>query len=279
VRYGLTLPTGGECGDPRFLLELAERAEPAGWDGIFLEDYVVFQGDRRAPTTNTWTALAAMAVRTERVALGVTVTPLARRRPWSVAREAAAVDQLSGGRMILGVGLGDTGEHVVADASFTAFGEEREPRRRAQMLDEALEIISGLWTGEPFSFKGEHYSVDDVTFAPLPVQRPRIPIWVGGGFPLPGPTRRAARWDGACMYRERTHHMVADDVRALRAAVGDRPYDVKVGGTARGDDPGAERDRIAELREAGLTWWSEYVPADTREAMRAAVDVGPLRID
>ena len=85
-----------------------------------------------------------------------------------------------------------------------------------RMLDEALEIIAGLWTGEPFSFRGEHYTVDDVTFAPRPVQRPRIPIWVGGGFPLPGPTRRAARWDGACMYRERTHHLVADDVRALR---------------------------------------------------------------
>jgi alkanesulfonate monooxygenase SsuD/methylene tetrahydromethanopterin reductase-like flavin-dependent oxidoreductase (luciferase family) len=144
------------------------------------------------------------------------------------------------------------------------------------MLDEALEIVAGLWSGEPFSFRGSHYTVDDVTFLPTPVQKPRIPIWVGGGFPLPGPTRRAARWDGACLYREKTHHMQADDVRALRAAAVDKPYDVSVGGSARGEDDDAERERIRELGEAGVTWWSEYVPADERDAMRAAVDRGPL---
>ena len=144
MKYALALPTGGACGDPRVLVELAARAEAAGWDGIFLEDYVVYQGDPRAPTVNTWAALAAMAVRTERVRLGTSVTPLPRRRPWNVAREAAAVDQLSEGRMILGVGLGDTGEAVVQDASFSRFGEETDARRRGRMLDEALEIVAGL---------------------------------------------------------------------------------------------------------------------------------------
>jgi alkanesulfonate monooxygenase SsuD/methylene tetrahydromethanopterin reductase-like flavin-dependent oxidoreductase (luciferase family) len=277
VLYGLALPTGGECGDPRFVVELAGRAEHAGWDGVFLEDYMLFQGDRRAPTCDSFAALAAIAVRTERVVLGTQVTPLSRRRPWVVARQAAAVDQLSGGRMVLGIGVGDTGEHVVEDASFTAFGEETSPRVRARMLDEALEIVTGLWSGEPYSFRGDHYTVDDVTFAPVPVQRPRIPIWVGGGFPLPGPTRRAARWDGACLYRERTHHMQPADVRALLEAAGERPFDVCVGGSARGDDWDAERARIRELEHAGCTWWSEYVPAAEPDAMRAAVDRGPLR--
>jgi alkanesulfonate monooxygenase SsuD/methylene tetrahydromethanopterin reductase-like flavin-dependent oxidoreductase (luciferase family) len=278
VRYGLSLPTGGPCGDPRFLVDLSVLAEAAGWDGVFLEDYVVFQGDRRAPTCDSWTALAAIAVRTARVTLGTSVTPLARRRPWTVAREVAAVDQLSGGRAVLGVGSGDTGEHVVEDASFTAFGEERSPRVRAAMLDEALEIVAGLWSGQPFSFHGDHYIVDDVTFMPRPVQEPRVPIWVGGGFPNPGPTRRAARWDGACMYRERTHHMQADDVRKLCAAAGDRPYDVCVGGAARADDWDAERKRMRELAGAGVTWWAEYVPVQEPDAMRAAVERGPLRI-
>jgi len=126
MRYGLALPTGGECGDPRFLVELAVLGERSGWDGVFLEDYVLFQGAADAPTCDTWAVLAALAVRTERVLLGTMVTPLARRRPWVVARQAAAVDQLSGGRMVLGVGLGDTGGSIVSDASFTHFREERD---------------------------------------------------------------------------------------------------------------------------------------------------------
>jgi alkanesulfonate monooxygenase SsuD/methylene tetrahydromethanopterin reductase-like flavin-dependent oxidoreductase (luciferase family) len=175
MNYGLALPTGGECGDPRFLVELAERAEAAGWDGIFPEDYVLYQGDPTMPTSPTWPVLAAIAVRTERLVLGVEVTPLARRRPWNVAREVAAVDQLSEGRAVLGVGLGDVGEFVVADASFTHFGEELDARRRAEQLDEGLEIIAGLWTGEPFSFRGTHYTVDEVTFLPRAVSEPRAP--------------------------------------------------------------------------------------------------------
>lgn len=279
MKYGLALPTGGDCADPRFLVELAVRAEAAGWNGVFLEDYVVFQGDSRAPTCDTWTALAAIAVKTERVRLGTSVTPLPRRRPWNVAREAAAVDQLSGGRVVLGAGLGDVGDHVVRDASFTAFGEELSARRRAEMLDEGLEIIAGLWSGEPFTFHGRHYTVEEVTFLPRPVQEPRIPIWIGGGYPNRGPTRRAARWDGSKMYGARQHDLAPDDVRALRASAGNRPYDVMLGGRARSDDVEADRDWIRGVADAGATWWSEYVPVDDPDAMRAAVERGPLRID
>lgn len=279
MRYGLALPTGGECGDPRFLVELAERAEEAGWDGVFLEDYVVFQGDPAAPTCDPWIALAGMAVRTERVVLGTAVTPLARRRPWIVARQAAAIDQLSEGRMILGAGLGDVGDHVVRDASFTHFGEEADARRRARMLDEALDIVAGLWSGEPFSYRGEHFTLGEVSFVPPPVQRPRIPIWIGGGYPNPGPTRRAARWDGSLLYGAREHDLSPDDVRAIREAAGDRPYDIVVGGRARDEDSGAERERLRAIAAVGATWSAEYVPADTRDAMRSAVGCGPLRID
>jgi alkanesulfonate monooxygenase SsuD/methylene tetrahydromethanopterin reductase-like flavin-dependent oxidoreductase (luciferase family) len=279
MRYGLALPTGGECGDPRFLVELAERAEAAGWEGVFLEDYVVFQGDPTAPTCDPWIALAGMALRTERVVLGTAVTPLARRRPWIVARQAAAIDQLSAGRMVLGAGLGDVGDHVGRDASFTHFGEEADARRRAGMLDEALEIVAGLWTGEPFSYRGEHFTVDEVSFVPPPVQRPRIPIWIGGGYPNPGPTRRAARWDGSLLYGVPEHDLSPEDVRAIREAASDRPYDIVVGGRARQEDWEAERERLRAIGSAGATWWAEYVPADSRDAMRSAVDRGPLRID
>ena len=276
MRFGLALPTGGECGDPSFLAELGERAEDAAWDGIFLEDYVCYQGHPAAPTCDTWVALAAIAVRTERVSVGVEVTPLARRRPWNVARAAAGIDQLSNGRMILGVGLGDTGESVVADASFARFGEEMDPRRRAEMLDEGLTIVAGLWTGEPFSFRGKHLRLKEVTFLPRPVQEPRIPIWIGGGYSSRGPLKRALRWDGACLYKQGGGDMAPADVRRLRGLAGDRPYTIAVGGRPRRDDWDAERDFVRDVGRAGADWWVEWVAPAERETMRAAVARGPL---
>jgi alkanesulfonate monooxygenase SsuD/methylene tetrahydromethanopterin reductase-like flavin-dependent oxidoreductase (luciferase family) len=279
VQYGLALPTGGECGDPRFLVELAERAEAAGWDGVFPEDYVLYQGDRAMPTCPTWPVLAAMAVRTTRIVLGVEVTPVTRRRPWNVAREVAAVDQLSEGRAVLGVGLGDTGEHVVGDASFTAFGEERDPRRRGEMLDEALEIVAGLWTGEPFSFSGQHFTVEEVTFLPPPVQQPRPPIWIGGGYPHRKPVERALRWDGACLYNAKHGPLPPEAVADLRARAGDRPWTLAVGGSPRRDDWDEEREHIAAIRDAGADWWIEWAEPADRDTMRLVADRGPLRVE
>src|SRR5262245_51605274 len=277
MRFGLTLPTGGPCADPTFLVELAQRAEHACWDGVFLEDYVVFQGDPAAPTCDPWIALAGIAVGTSQIRIGTRVTPLARRRPWNVARQAVAVDHLAGGRMILGAGLGDVDDHVGSDASFTHFGEQLDARRRARMLDEALEIIAGLWTGEPFAYEGECFTVSPVTFLPAPVQEPRIPIWIGGGYPLRGPSRRAARWDGAALYRADGGELAADDVAAIRSAAGERPYDITVGTREGGGD--RERERLASLAEAGATWAVQYVPVSSPAMMRAAVDRPPPGAD
>jgi alkanesulfonate monooxygenase SsuD/methylene tetrahydromethanopterin reductase-like flavin-dependent oxidoreductase (luciferase family) len=271
VQYGLALPTGGECGDPRFLVELAMRAEQAGWDGVFLEDYVCYQGDPARPTCNTWTALAAMAVRTSRIRLGIEVVALSRRRPWNVAREAASVDQLSDGRMILGVAQGDTG-----DPGFTHFGEQTGVRVRAELLDEGLEVLAGLWAGEPFSFRGKHFTVEEVTFLPRPVSEPRIPIWIGGGYPNRGPVERALRWDGSCLYRRDGGHLNADDVRDLRSRAGDHPWTIAVGGQARRPDEDEERAQITAVGDAGADWWVEWVAPAERDAMRASADRGPL---
>src|SRR5215471_13296600 len=218
MRYGLSLPNGGVCGDARFLAELGCLAEEAGWDGVFVEDYIVHQSDGAVPTSDPWIALAAMAVGTRRVRLGTSVTPLSRRRPWKVAREAVAVDQLSNGRFILGVGSGDAGE-----GGFSRVNEAKSAQERAQLLDEALEIIVGLWSGAPFSYQGQHFQVREMTFLPTPVQTPRIPILVGGGWPLKGPSLRAARYDGCCLYRQHGEGDFADwtpaEVRELRAFV------------------------------------------------------------
>lgn len=286
LRYAISVPNGGECGDPRILTELAHIAEDAGWDGIFLEDYIVYTNSEYYslpgyPTYDPWVSLAAMAMRTTRIRLGTSVTPVSRRRPWKLAKEAVTLDHLSGGRVLLGAGAGD------AEASFTAFGEagSGSGKTRAELLDEGLEILAGLWSGEPFSYHGKHFTIAEVTCLPRPVQSPRIPIWVGGQWPLPGPTHRAARWDGSCLFKHTAdgtwQDMTAQDVRELRAVVERERgslegYDIAVGGHQRGKDWEAERAHIRTVAEAGATWWAEWVPAADYATMRAAIARGPL---
>jgi alkanesulfonate monooxygenase SsuD/methylene tetrahydromethanopterin reductase-like flavin-dependent oxidoreductase (luciferase family) len=286
MQYGLSLPNGGSWGDPRISAELALLAEDSGWDGVFLEDYIVWQSHQDVPTYDPWITLAAMAMRTKHIRLGTMVTPLARRRPWKLARETVSLDNLSNGRLILGVGLGDTGESVEADVSFTHFGERTQARERALMLDEALDVLTGLWSGEPFHYDGRYYQVEQVTFLPPPIQKPRIPIWVGGGFPLKGPMQRAARWDGACFYKHRTHYLTPDDIRTLRSFLVQQRstldgYDIAVGGGMRRADWEQERDYIRSLAQAGATWWSEYIPPSSGdlETVRTLIERGPLRIE
>ena len=230
-----------------------------------------------------------MALRTTRVRLGTMVTALPRRRPWKVARETVTLDHLSHGRLILGVGIGDTSVFV-SDPSLTHFGEAASAVQRAAMLDEALDVLVGLWSGKPFTYQGKYYRVNQLTFLPPPVQSPRIPIWVGGGWPLRGPARRAARWDGSCLYRQpvagASEHFTPDDVRALKAFVrrhreGEAPFDIALGGMSRGADWERERALIRSLAEAGATWWMEYLPPGTGgvDEVRARIARGPLRID
>lgn len=284
MRYGLTLPNGGIAGDARTLGELAHIAEESGWDGVFLEDYIVWQGHEDVPTYDPWIALAVMAARTERVRLGATVTPLSRRRPWKVAREAVTLDHLSNGRLILGVGAGDTN-----DQGFGRVGEATDLKTRAAMLDEALAIISGLWSGQPFAFEGAHYHLAEMTLLPAPVQRPRIPIWVGGNWPHRGVIRRAARWDGFVGGKTGAtgdyELLTPTDVIALIADIArersaSEPPEIVLGGAERGPDIEADRARIAELAAAGATWWAEYVTSEAGglEGMRARIAAGPIRV-
>ena len=257
MRFGLSMPPFGPYSEPLYLAEIARQAEVAGWDGFFIWDHVVYFHPFH-PLPDIWVALAAVAMKTERIRLGPLITSLARRRPWKVARETVSVDRLSGGRLILGVGLGEP-----ADRDFGAFGEEEDSRIRARKLDEALTILDGLWSGEPFSFGGEFYTVNDVTFLPKPAQSPRIPVWVGGGWDKHAPRRRAARWDGFFPLKWREMISVGEwkDIKDSIAEhrTSRAPFDFVQGGTTPGDDLTRASEIAAPYEEIGITWWIENI--------------------
>jgi alkanesulfonate monooxygenase SsuD/methylene tetrahydromethanopterin reductase-like flavin-dependent oxidoreductase (luciferase family) len=280
MRYAVNVPNFEDYGDVRTVAALAADAEAAGWDGFFVWDHLAFVKAWKLRIADPWLLLAGVALATERLRLGPMVTPLARRRPWKVARETVTLDRLSGGRLVLGVGLGEP-----ATDEFGSFGEPTDPKVRAAMLDEGLEVLTRLWSGETVSFSGRHYRVDEVAFQPTPAQRPRIPIWVAGAWPRRGPLRRAARFDGSAPLKlDDQGELVpldAEDVRRLLAVVdelrrSDGPFDLLVGGISP-EDPAAARDQLAELAEAGVTWWQETVdPRQTDlDTFRRRVRQGP----
>jgi alkanesulfonate monooxygenase SsuD/methylene tetrahydromethanopterin reductase-like flavin-dependent oxidoreductase (luciferase family) len=257
MRYGINLPPFGEFGEARALAELAREAEAAGWDGFFIWDHILFDIGWH-PLVDPWVALAAVAMSTSRMRLGTMLTPLPRRRPWKLARETVSVDRLSGGRLTLGVGIGDP-----AQWEFGFFGEPTDAKQRAAMLDEGLDVLTGLWSGEKFGFAGEHYKLEEMKFVPKPLQEPRIPIWVGGWWPNKRPMRRAARWDGVIPGRL-DGQLSPGDWRDLLAYIAqhrasDAPFDAVHTGAAPGDDRARDAETVASYTEAGVNWWIEDV--------------------
>ncbi len=261
MKYGVYLPNFGAFGDARTLARLAQEAEEAGWDGFFIWDHI----NRSFKTTvvDPWVALSAVALSTQRVRIGAMVTPLARRRPWKLARETVSLDHLSNGRLIVGVGLGSTGGQEV---EWGNFGEETDLKARGQMVDEGLDILAGLWSGQPFAYEGEHYQVKETQFLPAPVQTPRIPVWVAGKWPARPPFRRAARWDGMMPHQFDPTQEAAQMKEAvqftlaLRSSSESGPFDVAFSAPQTpGDDPARAAAIVAPFAEAGVTWWMEQI--------------------
>jgi len=282
LQYGLYVPNFGESSYARTLAELAYDAEEAGWDGFFLFDTIMYKKTLRAPLVDSFTALAAIAMNTRRIRIGTTVTPLARRRPWKVARETVSIDHLSNGRLILGVGLGDP-----PDAEFETFGEDSNNKVRAEKLDEGLDILVGLWSGEEFSYQGKHYRVDKAVFLPRPKQRPRIPIWVGGFWPNKPPFRCAARWDGVIPLKlgrtSDSWRPEPEDLRPIltylkKLGTTTTPFDITIIGFGQFENQ-AKIDRIRLYAAEGVTWWLENLSAyrDSPKEMRARIHQGPPR--
>lgn len=272
MRFGLDVPIGGEYADPRLLAELAYDAEQAGWDGFFLQDGLA----GGVPMIDPWIGLAAVALRTERMRIGVFLTPLPRRRPWEVARQATTIDRLSGGRLIFGGALGHS------EVDFTPFGDVWDARVRAERLDEALDVVTGLWGGEPYSYAGRHFRLDQAQLQPTPVQWPRIPVWLAAGWPRRRPLRRAARWDGVYLMtnnQQTNESLSIDDLAAAarfaaqeRVAAGrEDPFDIAANAMARSsDDP-----QVAAFADAGGTWWVELDIYGSADAYRRRIRQGP----
>lgn len=265
MKHALFLPIFDALAEPAAVADLAVHAEAAGWDGLFVWDHIAYSAPVAA-IADPWITLAAVACATERLRLGPMITPLPRRRPVKVAREVATLDRLSVGRVTLGVGIGGDGA-----SEFSGTGEELDARRRGQMLDESLDILTAAWSGAPVSRRGEHYVVDGLTIRPIPVQRPRPPIWVALRRGNRAPLRRAARYDGMFPIEVESPAQLAEivaDVRALRPAASG-PFDVAVGGPA-GADP-------RPYEAAGATWWmASFSPYDlSLDTVRGVARAGP----
>jgi alkanesulfonate monooxygenase SsuD/methylene tetrahydromethanopterin reductase-like flavin-dependent oxidoreductase (luciferase family) len=285
VRFGMNLPIFGAYADVRLLAELAVEAEEAGWDGFWIWDHIQWSGEEdgepREPAVDTTVALTMIAAATSRVRFGPMVLPLARRRPWKVAREMTTLDHLSGGRLTVGVGLGSPPGLEYGD-----FGEETDDSIRAARLDEGLDVLAGLWSGRPFSHDGPHYRLTRAELLPRPQQQ-RVPIWVGGMWPdSRAPFRRAARFDGVVPLLFSVP--VTDQPAALRDLLAyvqshradpDRPYEVVFGTDTAGDGSSTDRELVAEFAAAGVTWWMEPIShwRGSLEQMRERIRRGPPR--
>jgi len=276
MKFG-ALITGGPVHEQ---VSLAKAAEEAGWDGVFTWDGI-HVGDE-IETYDPWTLMGAMALVTERVRLGAMLSPLSRRRPWKVARETTTVDRLSNGRLLLPVGLG-----AVDDRGVTGLGEEADRRTRAERLDEALEILIGLWTGESFGYSGKHYHFEPMAFRPTPVQRPRIPIWVVGAWPSERSMSRVLRYDGLLPYwlpktTGLARPQTPDQLAAMRDWIGERRgldgFDIVMEGATSADDPASAAGTVRSWADAGATWWieSDWENWDV-EPMRRRIEAGPPR--
>ena len=272
MKYGFVLPFG----DARTAANAAREAEQAGWDGFFVWEPVW--------GNDAWVCLTAAAMVTEKIKLGTMITPLSRMRPWKLASESATLDNLSHGRVILAVGLG------AVETGFAEFGEETNRKARAELLDEGLDIVTGLWRGQPFNYAGNHYHVRETQFQipPPPAQKPRIPIWVVGAWKREKSMQRVLKYDGVIPnVMQKGKHVPAtpEDIRAMQQYIDEHrtattPFDIIWEGTTPGDDRAKAKSIVQPWVDAGATWWNEAAwPEKDIDNVLRRIKQGPPIID
>jgi alkanesulfonate monooxygenase SsuD/methylene tetrahydromethanopterin reductase-like flavin-dependent oxidoreductase (luciferase family) len=250
MHYGIEVVPFGDFADPRQIVQIAKEAEATGWEGLWIWDHVVMPWG----TGDPWITLAAVAASTKQLKLCLGVAPVPRYRPHLLARTLTGLDLLSDGRVIFGTGSG-------IPSDFIPFDEPAEAKVRAEMLDEGLDLMTRYLSGQPVTYHGKFYHAEAVQIIPSPIQKPRLPIWIGGGSKAA--LRRAARWDGWIMgtVDENSHityppEKIAVDsafIRAHRTVPG--PFDIAVDGVSQ---PGVH-SVAKEYAEAGATWWFEAI--------------------
>jgi probable F420-dependent oxidoreductase len=271
MHFGIEIVPFGTFANPRLVMEFARTAEEAGWEGLIVWDHVTFPYGNGDP----WVLLSAAAAVTEKLKLITGVAALPRYRPHLLARTLTSLDKLSQGRLILGAGLG------AMDDEFTAFGEPGDKKVRAGMLDEGLEVLTQLWTGEEVTYHGRHYTVENARLAHTPVQKPHPPIWIGGES-LPA-LRRAARWDGwfggTCDENSQTITPPERVAEMVKTMLGHRtslePFEIALQGVT---EPG-QIEKVKAYQQAGATWWFESIFGlrGSIDEMMARIQAGPAK--
>ncbi|MBI4471721.1 MAG: LLM class flavin-dependent oxidoreductase [Acidobacteria bacterium] len=276
MRYGIVLMAQ----DTSTFVEMAQAAEAAGWDGIFLPDGIAISaGGKDFPFFDPWVLMGALAVKTQRIRLGTMVAAITRRRPWKLARETVTIDHLSSGRLILAAGLGAAGD----DGGFGKVGEPMDFKTLAERLDECLDIMGGLWSGKPVTFSGKHYRVEKMTMLPVPVQQPRITTWVVGVWPKMKSINRTLKWDGIVYQKYKMGALEPADIRAVRELANQRdsstPFDIVVSGKSSAKGKKQNLDQVRAMADAGATWWIEDIwSIPTTEGLFRRIKDGPPKI-
>ena len=280
VKYAIDLPIPPfHRASANMIVDWAIMAEEVGWDAFCLWNHFIFDDPPgTSQTFDPYTLYGAIAARTKSILLGPAHSAIGRQRPWRIARTMATLDHISGGRMILGAVLGTY-------MDYRYFGEDENQKICAEKLDEGLDIITKFWTGKPFSHNGAHYNVSELGFEPAPVQKPRIPIWVGGSWPNRAPYRRAAKWDGvmptAIWPKQLTPQELLESLQLIESLRGNlKDFEVIVGGRTTGSDAKKDEETITQWAEAGATWWSEGINAwrGKRGELEERIRLGPPEV-
>ena len=276
LKFGVALPYT----NARTVANLTSLAEEAGWDGCFLGDAIWCE--------DPMISLAAAAMKTRRIRLGTMIIPMPLRHPWKVASESVALDHLSDGRLILGLGAGAVwmGWQAFPDAV-------TDIRIRAEMLDESIDILTLLYQRKQFDYDGKHYHLkltllDERYYPPKPVQQPRIPLWVVGIWPRKKSMQRILKCDGILAEKMnpegKGEEISPADLREIKSYVDANrtlitPFDIVVSGKTTGLDRAQIQDKLLPGQEAGLTWWIEDVIGEPEEQVIASIRKGPPSLD
>jgi hypothetical protein len=275
MKFGIALPYVSA----RKTAELAGLAEAAGWEGVFIGDAIW--------TSDPIVSLAAAAIATSRIRLGTMIIPVPLRVPWKMASESLALDHLSNGRLVLGLGMG------AVWMGWQAFPDVvTGTRARAEMLDETIDILTLMYQRKPFDYEGKHYHIkltlmDEMHYPPKPIQQPRIPLWVVGVWPRPKSMQRILKCDGIFPQKMNSEGKFEDvkpaDVREIKAYVETNralatPFDIVIEGKTSGMESAQAQDTLLPWAEAGATWWIEGCWGMTEDEVDALIRRGPPRL-